>query len=250
MISFEGKAGLVTGAGSGIGRASALKFAELGAGVGVLDVNEDGARETVRQIEEAGGKAIAVVVDVGDEDSVAAAVQQVVAEYGRLDFAHNNAGIMDANGLLQDVDTAEWDRVVRVNLTGVFLCMKHELPHLVAAGRGAIVNTASTAGLNAVEVMPAYVATKHGVVGLSKAVAIDYGHLNVRVNALCPGATMTPLLESYAVDQEGLDVRVAAIPLKRLGRPEELANAAAWLCSDAASFVTGVAFPVAGGRRA
>ncbi|HET6509936.1 MAG TPA: glucose 1-dehydrogenase [Baekduia sp.] len=250
MSDFTNKVGLVTGAGTGIGRASAIAFGARGAAVGVLDVRAEEAAETARLVEAAGGRALPVTVDVGDEPSVAAAVSAVVDAFGGLDFAHNNAGIMGANGPLQDLGLEEWDRMLRVNLTGVFLCMKHELPHLVARGGGAIVNTSSNAGLHAVPNMPAYVASKHGVVGLSKAAAVDYGKHGVRVNALCPGSTQTPMLEAYTHGTDGVAQRVNAIPLGRLGRPEEQAAAAVWLCSEEASFATGISISLDGGRRA
>jgi NAD(P)-dependent dehydrogenase (short-subunit alcohol dehydrogenase family) len=250
MTDFSGRFGLVTGAGTGIGRASARAFAAHGAGVAVLDINEQEARETVRLVTEAGGRAIPVVIDVGDESSVRDGVAQVVDEFGALDFAHNNAGIMTGNALVQDLVTDEWDLMLRVNLTGVFYCMKYELPHLVERGGGAIVNTASNAGLHAVPGMPAYVAAKHGVVGLSKAAAVDYGSRGVRVNALCPGSTRTPMLEAFTLGTDGVGQRERAIPLGRLGTPEELAAAAVWLCSPDSSFVTGIAMSADGGRRA
>ncbi|HEY6762285.1 MAG TPA: glucose 1-dehydrogenase [Baekduia sp.] len=250
MSDFTGKAGLVTGAGTGIGRASAIAFGARGAAVGVLDVRAEEAAETARLVEEAGGRALAVTVDVGDEASVAAAVTAVVDAFGGLDFAHNNAGIMGGNALIQDLAVEDWDRMIRVNLTGVFFCMKHELPHMVARGGGAIVNTSSNAGLYAVAGMPAYVASKHGVVGLSKAAAVDYGKHGIRVNTLCPGSTQTPMLEAYTHGTDGVAARVNAIPLGRLGQPDEVALGAVWLCSDEASFATGISMSLDGGRRA
>jgi len=157
---------------------------------------------------------------------------------------------MTGNALIEDLATDEWETMLRVNLTGVFYCMKYELPHLVARGGGSIVNTASNAGLHAVRGMPAYVAAKHGVVGLSKAAAVDYGDKNVRVTALCPGSTRTPMLEEFTAGTDGASRREQAIPLGRLGTPEELADVAIWLCSDESSFVTGIAVSADGGRRA
>jgi NAD(P)-dependent dehydrogenase (short-subunit alcohol dehydrogenase family) len=226
-----------------------LAFAGRGAAVGVIDLDLAQAEETVRLIEEVGGRAIAVRADVSKEDEVRAAVDAVVSTYERLDFAHNNAGIMGANGLLAEIEPAEWERVLSVNLTSVFLCMKFELPYLVAQGRGAIVNTASGAGLHPVPNMPAYVASKHGVIGLSKAIALDYASLGIRVNAICPGTTRTPMYEKFAGPTAGFEqIRTARIPLGRLGTAEEVAAGAVWLCSDEASFVTGVALSLDGGR--
>jgi NAD(P)-dependent dehydrogenase (short-subunit alcohol dehydrogenase family) len=250
MSGFEGKVGLVTGAASGIGRASALAFAARGAAVGVLDVQEAAAVATAAEIEELGGSALAIGVDVGDEPSVKAAITQLVETFGGIDFAHNNAAVHTGNGLVEDVPTDKWEMMLRVNLSGVFFCMKHELPHLRARGGGAIVNTASVAGLHSGRGMPAYVTTKHGVVGLTRAAAVDYGPLGVRINALCPGSTLTPMLEQFTAGTDGVAERERSIPLGRLGTPDELADAVVWLCSDEASFVTGAAFVVDGGQRA
>jgi NAD(P)-dependent dehydrogenase (short-subunit alcohol dehydrogenase family) len=249
MSGFDGTAGIVTGGGTGIGRASALAFAARGAAIGVIDVDLGAALETVRLIEEAEGRAIAVGADVSREDEVRAAVSQVASTYERLDFAHNNAGIMGANGLLAEIEPADWERVLTVNLTSVFLCMKFELPYLLAQGRGAIVNTASGAGVHPVPNMPAYVASKHGVIGLSKAAALDYASFGIRVNAICPGTTRTPMYEKFAGRTAGFEqIRTARIPLGRLGTAEEIAAGAVWLCSDDASFVTGAALSLDGGR--
>jgi NAD(P)-dependent dehydrogenase (short-subunit alcohol dehydrogenase family) len=250
MGNFDGKVGLVTGAGGGIGRESARLFAERGASVGVLDIQEDLAQETVDIIEQAGGKAVAVAVDVGDEASVKAAIDRVVGAFGALDFAHNNAGVTGVKALLHETDTEEWRRNLRINLDGVYFCMKYEIPHMLARGGGAICNTASMAGLNAVPGMPPYCAAKHGVVGLTKAAAVDYAPLGIRVNANCPGSTMTPMMAAYTKGTSGTDERAKAIPLGRLAEPVEQAYLAVWLCSDEASFVTGVAYQADGGRRA
>lgn len=249
MSDFTGKVGLVTGAGSGIGRASAMAFAVRGAAVGVLDIDKADALATVRLIEQAGGRAIPVVTDVGDQASVQSAVSQVVDTLGGLDFAHNNAGIQGIRSPLSELDLDDWERVLRVNLTGVALCMKFELAIMAPQGGGAIVNTSSSAGLYGLPGMPAYVASKHGVVGLSKAAAVDYAKYGIRVNCLCPASTMTPMLEAVTSGTDILAGTIAATPLGRLAEAEEIAEAAVWLCSSEASYVTALTMSMDGARR-
>jgi NAD(P)-dependent dehydrogenase (short-subunit alcohol dehydrogenase family) len=238
---------LVTGAGSGIGRASALAFAATGARVAVVDVDAARAEATAKAIAEAGGVARPVACDVTDEASVAAMVAEVVDTWGRLDFAHNNAGISPATGDTVVCSKADWDAILAVNLTGVWLCMHHEIPAMLAGDGGAIVNTSSGVGLKAFPGQPAYVASKHGVVGLTKAAALEFATRGVRVNAICPGTVLTPLVEQKLGILYDKDFMRQANPMKRFGEPEEIAAAAVWLCSDQASFVTGVALPVDGG---
>ncbi|MCO5994225.1 SDR family NAD(P)-dependent oxidoreductase [Actinoallomurus rhizosphaericola] len=250
MSAMSGKVGLVTGAGSGIGRAAALEFARNGATVAVLDIDESTAAETTEMIRKDGGEALAVAVDIADERSVQAAVERTVTAYGGLDFAVNNAGLASHHRRLDEMTLDEFERVVHVNLAGTFLCMRYELPALRRRGGGAIVNVASNGGLYAIPTAPAYVAAKHGVVGLTKVAAVDYAPDGIRVNAVCPGPTLTPGFEEVAAGTDMIARQAAMTPLGRLATSEEAAAAAVWLCSDAASFVTGIALSVDGGRRA
>lgn len=244
----EGKVALVTGGGSGIGRATALTFAREGAKVVVADVVVAGGEETARLIKAAGGEAIFVKADMAKAAEVEALVQKAVATYGRLDCAHNNAGVEGATGKTADYNEADWDRVISINLTGVWLCMKYEILQMLKQGGGAIVNTASDAGLLGVPQMPAYVASKHGVVGLTKTAALEYAKSGIRVNAVCPGVIKTPMVERITGQRPGRAERmIAAEPIGRMGKPEEIAEAVVWLCSEAASFVTGLPMPVDGG---
>lgn len=245
---LAGRAALVTGGGSGIGRCSAVGLAELGARVTVVDLDEAGGKETVSLVEAGGGEARFVRCDVTDADAVEALIADAVVAFGRLDIAHNNAGINGPSGFTADFAVEDWDRVIAVNLRSVFLCMKFELQVMVPAGSGVIVNTASGAGLRAFPGLPAYVASKHGVIGLTKAAAAEYARSGVRINAVCPGSTRTPMLEEFMDRIPGVEkMMTSAAPMGRLGRPEEIAAGVVWLCTDAASFVTGTAFPVDGG---
>jgi NAD(P)-dependent dehydrogenase (short-subunit alcohol dehydrogenase family) len=246
-----GKVALVTGASSGIGRATALAFAREGAKVVVADVTVEGGEETVAQVKKAGGEAIFVKTDVSKAVEVEALVAKAVATYGRLDCAHNNAGIAGNAKTVVDDTEDNWDRILAINLKGVWLCMKYEIAHMLKQGGGAIVNTASGAGLIGVRRGGAYVASKHGVVGLTKTAALEYAKAGIRVNCVCPGPIDTPMLQGIGgSNQVVIERMVAAQPGGRLGKPAEIAEAAVWLCSDAASFVTGLPMPVDGGYTA
>jgi NAD(P)-dependent dehydrogenase (short-subunit alcohol dehydrogenase family) len=246
-----GKVALVTGASSGIGRATALAFAREGAKVVVADVTVEGGEETVAQVKKAGGEAIFVKTDVSKAVEVEALVAKAVATYGRLDCAYNNAGIAGKAKTVVDDTEDNWDRILAINLKGVWLCMKYEIAHMLKQGGGAIVNTASGAGLIGVRRGGAYVASKHGVVGLTKTAALEYAKAGIRVNCVCPGPIDTPMLQGIGgSNQVVIERMVAAQPGGRLGKPAEIAEAAVWLCSDAASFVTGLPMPVDGGYTA
>lgn len=239
---FVGKVAMVTGAARGIGQGSALAFARRGADVLVCDVLPDGD-DTIARIEDLGRKALYVHTDVTSSATVRAAVDQGVAHFGRLDFAHNNAGIGPPNAVV-DIDEDEWNRVIGTNLTGIFLCMKYQLPHIVETS-GAIVNTASTWGLAGAAHMAAYAASKHGVIGLTRSAALEYGTQGVRINAIAPGPIQTPL--TAPVPKEIIDAIIGRTAIQRFGQPSEVGEAVAWLCSAPASYVTGVVLPVDGG---
>jgi len=245
---FAGKVALVTGASSGIGRATALAFARDGARVAVSDVVVDGGNETVRLIKKTGGEAVFIKADVANAAEVESLIQQIVATYGRLDYAHNNAGISGPLTTVADTAESKWDRVIAINLKGVWLCMKSEIQQMLKQGSGAIVNTASGAGLVGIAGASAYVASKHGVLGLTKTAALEYAKQGIRVNAVCPGVIDTPMVQRLTDRHpSAAEAMVAAHPISRVGKPAEIAEAVVWLCSEAASFVTGHALSVDGG---
>ena len=248
--SLEGKTALVTGGGSGIGRAASLAYAKDGAKVVVADVNVEGGEETVQLIKETGGEAILVHADVSKPEDTQAMVAQAVETFGSLDCACNNDGIGGGKErhLTADYLEDDWDRVMSINLKGVWLCMKAEIPQMMKQGKGAIVNTASIAGLVGLSGTVAYVAAKHGVTGLTKAAAMEYAKSGIRENAVCPGYIQTPLVQGIFDEIDGYRERVASRhPMDRLGEPEEIAQAVLWLSSDSASFVTGHNMAVDGG---
>jgi NAD(P)-dependent dehydrogenase (short-subunit alcohol dehydrogenase family) len=246
---LDGKVALITGAGSGIGRATSKIFAREGARLVLVDVVEEGGQETLHMIREAGADAIFVKADVAKWHDVETMVAKAVEKYGGLNCAFNNAGIEGEDGQTHECSEANWSRVISINLTGVWLCMKAEIAQMLnQGGGGAIVNTSSGAGLAGIKGMPAYVAAKHGVAGLTRAAALEYGRQNIRINAVCPGPIRTPMMARGLQRRPDLEERYArSEPLKRLGEPEEIGEAVAWLCSERASYVTGLPMPVDGG---
>lgn len=246
LQQFDGKVVLVTGAASGIGRASAMAFARAGAKVLVADMAN--GEETARSIRAADGEALFVKTDVTRAEQVEALVRKAVDIYGRLDCAHNNAGIEGPVISTAQYSEVEWDRTIDVDLTGVWLCMKYEILQMLKQGGGSIVNTASAAGLIGFHGFSAYVAAKHGVVGLTKTAALEYARDGIRVNSICPGSVRTPMNERLIGGSPEVEKQMNTMQaVGRRAQPDEIANAALWLCSDAASFVTGVSMPVDGG---
>ena len=245
---LQNKVGLVTGAGSGLGRGSALAFAAEGAKVVVADTIAESGEETVMMIRKAGGEASFIKTDVSKASEVRAMVDKTVEIYGHLDCAYNNAGVVVTPRLTPDTTEEDWDHVISVNLKGVWLCMKYEIPQMLKQGKGAIVNASSMVGMIGLAKRSAYAASKHGVVGLTKVAALEYANAGIRVNAVCPAVVRTPLVESIiASDPEAETQLISMIPMERLGTLEEIAEVVVWLCSDASSFVTGHAMLVDGG---
>ena len=252
-MEFKDKTVLITGSGSGIGRVTALTFAKEGGIVIVSDINKEGGLETVKLIEKSGGHATFIKANVADYSEVENLVNQIVKLYGKLDIAINNAGISGTPARTADISLDSWDKVMSVNATGVFYCMRAEIQQMLKQTSGTIVNISSIAGLQGLPNNLPYVASKHAVVGMTKTAAIEYARKNIRINAVCPVFTVTPLFNPEMMEQisAGLSDKLkAGIPMKRFADPIEMANAIIWLCSDKASFVTGLAMPVDGGLTA
>ncbi|MDK1388531.1 SDR family oxidoreductase [Sinorhizobium sp. 8-89] len=247
-ISFENKVALVTGAASGMGLATAQAFAKAGAAVALADVNETAVRAAADSLISAGHRAIAIQCDVADMEQVAAMVEKTVSEFGRLDAAFNNAGVQSPVAETADANPRDYDFVMGVNLRGVWNCMKYELLQMRKQGSGAIVNNSSLGGLVGIAERGIYHASKHGVVGLTKSAGLEYAAKGIRINAVCPGIIETPMVTGMLETQpEAMDALMQVVPIGRLGKAEEIADAVLWLCSDAASFIVGHALPVDGG---
>jgi NAD(P)-dependent dehydrogenase (short-subunit alcohol dehydrogenase family) len=245
--SLEGRTALVTGAASGIGRASAETLARYGARVVVADIDLDGAQQTAATIAQHGGEVTAIQCDVTDDDSVEVAIATTIGTYGQLDIAHNNAGVLGAQRRLVDYDLDDWDRIIAVNLKGVFLCMRRELGHMVPRKSGVIINTASEAALKGSAADAVYTASKRGVAGLTLTAALENARVGVRVVAVCPGVISTGMTADLERDDSTAERTRRIQPIQRMGHPSEVGEAVAWLASDAASLVTGILLPVDGG---
>ena len=245
---FEGKVAFITGGSSGIGHATAVAFAREGASVVVVSRSEGRNQDTVSLVEEAGGKALAITGDVSRSVDVQQALQKTIETFGRLDFAFNDAGVEQQPEATAELTEEEWDRVVDTDLRGVFLCMKYEIPLLLKQGGGVIVNTSSGAGVKGFKGQAAYCAAKFGVIGLTKAAALDYAQSNIRINVVAPASINTPMMDRFTGGTaEGRERVISQEPIGRMGKPEEIAAAVLWLCSDAASFVVGATLVVDGG---
>lgn len=243
---FNNKVAIVTGGSFGIGRAAALAFAKKGAKVAIVDWIED--NETLDLIKKSGGQAIFIKCDVSDSAAVKSMVEKTISAFGRLDYAFNNAGIEGGMAMTHECTEENWDKTIGVNLKSIWLCMKNQIPEMQKQGKGVIINTASIAGLVGFPGLPAYVASKHGIIGLTKTAALEYAKSGIRVNAVCPGAIKTAMIDRITGNKKEVEEQFAAMePIGRLGQPEEVANAVLWMCSDEASFVTGHAMTVDGG---
>ena len=243
---FKNKVALITGGSFGIGRATAIAFAKKGTKIVIADWKEN--QETMDLIENSGGEAIFVKCDVSKSEDVKAMVEETINTFGQLDYAFNNAGIEGASAPTQDCTEENWDKTIDINLKGIWLCMKYEIPEMRKNRKGVIINCSSVAGLIGFQGLPAYVASKHGVIGLTKTAALENAPLGIRINAVCPGVIQTAMIDRLTgKTKEAIKQFTELEPVGRFGQPEEIANAVIWLCSDEASFVTGVAMPVDGG---
>jgi NAD(P)-dependent dehydrogenase (short-subunit alcohol dehydrogenase family) len=242
---FTDRVAFITGAATGIGRAAAIAFATEGARVAILDRSADALRTVEASVKEAGGEVLAIACDVSSPDQVEDAIKQIVDRFGRLDIAFNNAGVENKAAPVHEIDLAEWDRIIGINLRGTFLCMKHELAQMVKQGGGVVVNTSSGAGIRGVAGGAAYAASKHAIIGLTRSAALDYAKQNIRVNAVLPGNIETPMMDRFTGGdiQKAIDLE----PVGRLGKPEEIAEAVLWMASDLGGFVTGAATVIDGG---
>ena len=242
---FIGKVAVVTGAASGIGRATAVAFAAEGARVAILDRTEDALQQTAEAVRAAGGEVLTIAGDVSKPEEVGAAISRVVGKFGQLDIAFNNAGVENKAVPMAEIELEEWDRILDINLRGTFVCMKHELAQMIRQGSGVIVNTSSGAGVRGVAGGAAYTASKHAIIGLTKSAALDYAKSNIRVNAILPGNIETPMMDRFTGGdlQKAIDLE----PVGRLGKPEEIADAVLWMSADLGAFVTGAAISVDGG---
>lgn len=247
MALFDGKVAIVTGGASGIGRSAALLYAQNGAKVVVSDVDETGGNETVRMVAQTGGAAAFARADVSRPEDCQRLVSAAVEQYGRLDIAFNNAGIGGESNPVADYSVEAWQKVLSINLSGVFYCMKYEIPAMLKTGGGAIVNMSSILGQVGFANASAYVAAKHGVIGLTRAAALEYAQQGLRVNAVGPGFISTPMIAGLEQDQQANNLLISLHPIGRLGRSEEVAELVIWLSSEKASFVTGAYYPVEGG---
>ena len=248
MTAMHGKVAIVTGGGAGIGRATAFAFAREGVHVAVADVDVEGGENTVEQLAALGVDGLFVHTDVSEASAVARLVRNTVDRFGRLDYAFNNAGIEGSQAPTADCTLENWDRTIAVNLTGIFLCLREEIPRMLANGGGAIVNNSSVAGLVGFAGIPAYTASKHGILGLTKTAALEYATQGIRVNAVCPGIIETEMITRFTHGEAGAAQQLLeAEPAGRMGAPTEIGDAVVWLCSERASFVTGHALAVDGG---
>lgn len=247
-ISYKGKVALVTGSAMGIGLAAATAFAEAGASVAMADINAEALAESVKKLQKAGFNVMAIECDTANEEQIAGMVEKTVSAYGRLDAAFNNAALQTPQVPMAEMSNDDFDRTIAINLRGVFLCMRYEIRQMLAQGGGAIVNTSSQGGVTGFPGQAAYIASKHGVIGLTRTAALDYAQKNIRINAVCPGVIRTPMVERLLGGNKDIEAQLSkSIPMGRLGESKEIADAVVWLCSPYASFVLGQPVIVDGG---